>query len=113
MSTVYVQVSRNHQMQDSNVDVETMGRTFFEAGSCSIPVIASNIGGIPSVVQHDINGLLLDDPENNEDLSEKINLLLSDKNKRGKMGKNGREIAIKRFSWDILADLFLTEAIRL
>lgn len=113
MSTVYVQVSRNHQMQDNNVDVETMGRTFFEAGSSSIPVIASNIGGIPSVVQHEINGLLLDNPEDNQDLSEKINLLLSDKKKRVKMGKKGREIAIKRFSWEILADLFLSEAIRL
>lgn len=112
MSTVYVQVSRNHQMQDNNVDVETMGRTFFEAGSCSIPVIASNIGGIPSVVQHDINGLLLDNPEDSQDLSKKINILLSDKNKRVKMGKNGRDIAIKRFSWDILADLFLSEATR-
>ena len=38
---------------------EGMGRTFVEAGACRIPIITTKAGGIPSVVKHGINGILI------------------------------------------------------
>ena len=45
---------------------ETMGRTYFEAGACGIPVLGARVGGVPDVVRHGENGLLVDDPEDEE-----------------------------------------------
>ncbi len=46
-------------------DKEAFGLVILEAFACGVPAIATNIGGIPEVVQHGENGYLvpLDDPE--------------------------------------------------
>ncbi len=49
----------NHQA--GTKDVETMGRVLCEANAAGIPIIASNSGGIPSVVTHEFNGLLFEE----------------------------------------------------
>lgn len=54
-----------------------------------IPVIASNIGGLPDMVQENKTGLLFKMGDFVE-LSDKIQLLYKDKELRKKLGKNGR-----------------------
>lgn len=39
---------------------ESFGLAALEAMACEVPVISSNIGGLPEVIQHDINGYLFD-----------------------------------------------------
>jgi phosphatidylinositol alpha-1,6-mannosyltransferase len=107
--SMYVQVSRNHIISSVSVDVETMGRTYIEAGACSIPVIASNIGGIPSVVRHEYNGLLLDNPEDYITLSSYIINMLSKPSELKRMGNNGFLRATNEFDWEILTQRILME----
>lgn len=38
---------------------EAFGMAIVEATVCGVPVIASRVGGIPSVIQHGYNGILL------------------------------------------------------
>ena len=40
--------------------------SIIEAMSCGLPIISTNIGLIPSMVKHNVNGLILEDtkPEN-------------------------------------------------
>lgn len=49
--------------------------TIFEALACGTPVVAFNIGGIPDLVQHKVNGYLAT-PQNAEDLAKGINFCL-------------------------------------
>lgn len=68
-----------------------------EAMACSLPVIASNIKGNNEVILDGINGYLFS-PNNEKDLKEKIMLLLNNEELRTKIGKQGKETVIKRFS---------------
>ena len=55
---------------------EAFGIIILEAMACGRPVVASNVAGIPHVVEDGRNGLLFT-PENHEELAEKITCLLS------------------------------------
>lgn len=68
-----------------------------EAMACANPIIASNIGGIPYIIDDGINGVLI--PAGDVDtLAEKISLLLNDKQLADKLAKNAQEKAVKEFN---------------
>lgn len=71
---------------------EGSGLTILEANATAKPVVASNVGGIPSVVTHGVNGLLVP-PRDEKTLAKTIINLM--KNEAGllEMGLNGRRIA--------------------
>ena len=81
---------------------ESQGIVLLEAMACGKPVVASNIGGIPFVVENGKTGLLFE-CGNVEELAEKIIVLLRDKELRKKMSEAGRERA-KGFSWAKIAE---------
>jgi len=56
---------------------EALGMVVVESLAYGIPVIASNIGGIPEMVEENVNGLLFE-PGNDEDLANKL-VLVSEK----------------------------------
>jgi len=64
--------------------------TCLEAMACGKPVIASNSGGIPEIVQDNISGILVP-PAESTILAEKIIQLLSDLNLRERLGNTARK----------------------
>jgi glycosyltransferase involved in cell wall biosynthesis len=81
---------------------EGMGRVLVEAMALGKPIVASDAGGIPDLVTHGINGFLVP-PKNPERLAESINILLHDKERRAKMGAEGKARAWK-FGKDIMLE---------
>ncbi|OFV67452.1 MAG: glycosyl transferase family 1 [Candidatus Syntrophoarchaeum caldarius] len=81
---------------------EPFGIVLLEAMACGKPVVASNVGGIPYIVEDGETGLLFE-CGNIEDLAERVTALLEDKELRKKMGEAGYEKA-KEFSWSNIAD---------
>ena len=77
--------------------VEAFGRVLIEAMSCKKPIIASRIGGIPSIIDDGENGLLFT-PGNIEELIDKILFLLQNETFANKLATNAREKAVKKFS---------------
>jgi glycosyltransferase involved in cell wall biosynthesis len=72
-----------------------------EALACETPVIATNIGAIPEVVQHGKNGLLI--PTNDAiKLAESIQYLLDNKDVRVKFGREGRKFVLENFSYNVI-----------
>lgn len=65
-----------------------------------VPVIGSEIGGIPEMIENDRNGLLFA-PGNPVDLRDKIMMLFKDSKKTDHLGKVARELAEKRYSAEI------------
>ena len=65
------------------------------------PVVASNVGGIPDLVKHQSNGLLVK-PGNVEELTNALEQILSDDVLSRKMGKEGRKRIQEQFSSDIM-----------
>jgi len=76
---------------------EGMPFSILEAMACQKPVIASRIGGIPSIIDNGVNGLLIP-PGNVSKLIEKILFLLDNKKYANKIATNAREKAITKFS---------------
>ncbi len=90
----------------SIMDSETFGVAVVEASACGLPVIASNIGGLPEVVRDNETGFLVE-PENIEAIAEKILLLAKDQNLRHQMGTKGRQFVLEHYNWSENADQML------
>ena len=75
--------------------------TPMEAMAESCPVIYSHRSSGPELIEHGVNGLLVD-PASSEQISEAILFLLSDEKRCEQLGAAGRESVAKRFSTNIL-----------
>ncbi|HLW83199.1 MAG TPA: glycosyltransferase family 4 protein [Candidatus Acidoferrales bacterium] len=77
---------------------EGFGLVFLEAMAFAKPVLGANAGGIPDVVEHDREGLLVS-PET-EAVSSALAQLLSNPVLRAELGKRGKQRVIREFSFE-------------
>jgi glycosyltransferase involved in cell wall biosynthesis len=78
---------------------ETFPMVVLEAMACGKSVVASNVGGIPSMVKHGRNGFLVK-PGDAGGLEVFISKLCADPNLRSRMGLLGRKSAEEEFTVD-------------
>lgn len=81
---------------------ETFGLVVLEAFSAGLPVIAFRSGGVPELVEHRRNGILVDQGDEDGLLGSMRELLL-DRDLREQFGAEARKTAA-RFSWDNTVD---------
>ena len=86
--------------------IESIPQVIKEAFFLQVPVIATNVGGIPELISNNITGLLVP-PENPEAMTDAINKLLSDNNTKQKLSKNAFKFINKNFSWDVLIEKYI------
>lgn len=67
-----------------------------------LPVIATTVGGLPEVVRAGETGYLIP-PANEQALSDAIIEIFTNQDKSKKMGKRGRKLAEREFSWNEIA----------
>lgn len=68
---------------------EALGVTFLEAMAAGVPVIGTNVGGIPEIIQNGSNGLLVP-VESPDSIAEAINRLLADESLPKQLTENAR-----------------------
>lgn len=71
---------------------ESFGRVLVEAMACGIPVVATRGGGVPEIVRHEKDGILVS-MGNSRELATAIRKLLENNTARLKMGESGKERA--------------------
>ncbi len=76
---------------------ETFGNSVIEASYHSLPVVASNVGGVPEIIDDGKTGFLIEYKDINAFIS-KIKLLCEDNNLRKKMGKAGYDYVKEKFN---------------
>ncbi len=81
---------------------EGMGRVLLEAMAMERPVVASRVGGIPDLVDHGVNGLLVP-PEDAGELAAAIKKILLDPQLGREMGRAGQKKVSEQFSADYMA----------
>ena len=84
---------------------EGMSSTLLEAMACGTCILASNIEGISEIVENNKTGLLVE-PDNKDELLNKILDLLPKKEKRLRMSNEGLEI-VKKYDWKVVGKLYL------
>jgi glycosyltransferase involved in cell wall biosynthesis len=84
-----------------SIEREGLGIALVEAMCQGKPVIGTNIGGIPEVIEDGVNGYLVN-PRDPDALAEKLEILIKDKQKRERMGREGRKKFQERFDAAIM-----------
>ncbi|MFF5476058.1 glycogen synthase [Streptomyces sp. NPDC012935] len=83
---------------------EPLGIVNLEAMACGTPVVASQVGGIPEVVEDGKTGLLVPlDDDFEAGLARALDSLIGDPETAGRMGEAGRQRAVGEFGWDAVA----------
>ena len=95
---IYVAVSR--------LDSESFGVAVLEASACELPVVVSDAGGLPEVVENGKTGLVIL-RENPERLAEALNLLIARGEMRTEFGRRGRCLVQQRYEWQHCVDSML------
>jgi len=101
-------VPRYHNMISIYVALstfESFGVSVVEAQATEIPVIVSNVGGLPEVVDNGVTGIVIE-PRNAVVAAQTIEYLVHNKALREKMGQSGRQRVIENYDWnDSLAQM--------
>ncbi len=86
--------------------MESIPQVIKEAFFLHVPVVATNIGGIPELITDNVNGVLI--PPNDEGrLLDAINSLLEDKEKAAKLADAGYEFVTKNLTWEVLLPKYI------
>ena len=97
----YREVPKYHNMLDITVFMshsESFGVSVIEASSCMNPVIVSNVGGLPEIVEDGVTGFVVP----SKDIKEVANVLeklILDKDLRKTLGEAGRKRVEKLYNW--------------
>ena len=86
--------------------MESLPTTVKEAFFLNIPVVATNVGGIPELITHDKTVILVP-PDNPDKLADEINNLLFDKIKSEKLIENANIFLKNNMTWDVVLPKFI------
>jgi len=81
---------------------EGLGSAFLEAMASGLPVVGTQVGGIPDFLNHGETGLFCD-PHRPDDIAQKIELILSDGILRNKIIKQALIHVRENYSWEEIA----------
>jgi D-inositol-3-phosphate glycosyltransferase len=82
---------------------EAFGISICEAMACGLPVVASRVGGIPELCLHGETGFLVR-AGNEQELAERMGILLEDESLRRKMGAQAARRVGEYFTWERVVD---------
>ncbi len=95
LSEIFIRPSRS----------EGLGTAFLEAMALGIPIIGTRVGGIPDFLKDGETGLFCE-VGNSQDISRQMLRLLMDEALSRKISSQGRELVLRNYTWDIVAQQF-------
>ena len=86
--------------------MESLPTTVKEAFFLNVPVIGTNVGGIPELITNNETGILVP-TENSNKLAQAVNELLLDKEKAEKLAANGNTFVKNNMTWDVILPKYI------
>ena len=91
---------------DSQGNTEGLGVVLLEAMACGLPVIGSDVGGIPDIIEDNKTGIMISEKDISG-ISGAILKLIENENYLEKLSIQGYDIVRDRFSWKKISKLYL------
>jgi len=88
----------------SRHESESFGVAAVEAQSCCIPIIVSDVGGLPEVVIENVTGYVVL-PDSVDALHRKLKYIFENPTIASELGLNGRRHVLKTYDWNECLDL--------
>lgn len=96
----WVNLSQNYNVFINTTHFDNTPVSVIEAMALGIPVVSTNVGGIPYLLEHDFNALLVDDNDI-EEMANQINRLFNEPNLAKNISQNAKE-SVTDFDWEIV-----------
>jgi glycosyltransferase involved in cell wall biosynthesis len=94
------QLSENYDIFINTTNIDNMPVSVMEAMALGLPIVSTDVGGLPYLIENNVDGLLI--PMNEEKkMAEAIVTLLRDQKKAKELSKNARE-KVETFDWNIV-----------
>ena len=98
-------------LKESNLMVvpsrmESLPQVIKEAFYLKTPIVATSVGGIPEIITHNENGILVP-PNEPEKLVTAINDILTNRELQDKLVENAHDYIIKNFTWEVLLPKYI------
>lgn len=95
---------------ESDGGKDNLPTVIVEAMACGLPIVSTHLAGVPEMVIHELNGLLVEE-KNVSQLATALEALLKNPEQVAQLGKKSRQLAEEKFSLTIttqqLKNLFL------
>jgi glycosyltransferase involved in cell wall biosynthesis len=92
-------------VRDASGNVDGLPNTVMEALASGTPLVATTVGGIPSVVTDGVNGALVPEQDAGA-LAAALDRLLASPDTRARLGEAARAEAVSSRTWDRVAERF-------
>jgi Glycosyltransferase len=96
----WVSLAANHDIFINTTDFDNMPISLIEAMATGLPVVSTNVGGIPSLVTHGVNGLLVEKNDLTA-MHSSVEYLMQNSETAAELGKQGRATA-ENFDWNVV-----------
>lgn len=96
----WIALSRDYNVFINTTHFDNTPISVIEAMALGLPVVSTNVGGIPYLLEHNSNALLVNDNDI-EEMTNQINRLFTEQNLANSLSENGKE-AVKDFDWEIV-----------
>ena len=86
--------------------MESIPQVIKEAFFLNVPVVATKVGGIPELIEHEKNGLLVD-PNDPDQLLNSVNELLENNDKATSIAHAGHDFVVKNLTLEVLLPKYI------
>lgn len=96
----WIALSKDYNIFINTTHFDNTPISVIEAMALGIPVVSTNVGGIPFLLEHNNNALLVNDNDI-EDMANQIKRLMSEADLARTLSEKGKE-SVKSFDWDVV-----------
>jgi glycosyltransferase involved in cell wall biosynthesis len=101
----WIELSKDYNIFINTTHFDNTPISVIEAMALGLPVVSTNVGGIPYLLKHENNALLVNDNDA-EDMIKQINRIITDPDLAHKLSINGK-ITVKEFDWELVKNQWI------